>query len=855
MQRNDLKTQIRDAEALYSKATKAELARRYDQAYEHYVRAAELFLHLSRSSQEASEKDKAKWKTNGRTGVASALSPGPPSSGSASPNPPSNTLLTPVYINHFASHEQYYVLKKGSYVNGLVFPLWDESQGPDPCANLFTDPDGQPQLSPEQSSVSPVWKRPPHHSEPKTYDAAATPRILAQDVLQHIVTDCSVCASISVCLEHGMRFGSYLAESPMDHYIEGKDSDVIDIKFLLNGAWRRVLIDDRLPYHPQDGTLMCMSISSASKCPFAIWPSLMEKAYMKLMGGYDFPGSNSSIDLHAIAGWIPEHVEIRRSDFERERTWQRMFSGFTKGHCVVTLGTGVRPVSFDTRLKLLPSHSYAVTDVFESDEGRRLTVLDSWVHEDEDPVAARSRQCRLVNISYSNALNMFDGIYLSWTPSIWENHIQFHGMWKRRDPEDVTKQLFLTYTHKGSEHGTEAEAGQDLAASDGEEEIWVLLTRHLSDTHRTEDFVALRVQLEDDVKGAMTHGQQAFCVKETYTNSTHILSRTRLKPSEPSGILSILASYAGDASEVGFTLSVYSRRNVEIAWDEKVSSPTYVSKVEGSFTLRTAGGNHTNPSFMVNPQYRLVVHPPKNAARTPNASSGQMMFTLQSSKDMPVNAAIVRSKSEDKEHRVTELVERDIIATSGPYSYGHAKISSKIAPGEYVLVVSSFQPEATGSFNFKVESMHSPFELTSIPQEGAGMYAKTITGSWKDGNSGGGPTSPKFASNPKYEVEVAQNTQFKARLQLTRKSNSIPLNITIYPATNGSPTTESLTRSRHVATSGPYDDGLAGVATPIVTLTPGKYWAVPSTFRSGVQADFRLLLWYSSQGIKIKTLP
>jgi len=70
------------------------------------------------------------------------------------------------------------------------------------------DPDGQPNLSVEQEKVSPIWRRPVfvnpsfgrHRSPPR--------RIFPWEILQHVVTDCSLCASISVCLEHGRRFGS-----------------------------------------------------------------------------------------------------------------------------------------------------------------------------------------------------------------------------------------------------------------------------------------------------------------------------------------------------------------------------------------------------------------------------------------------------------------------------------------------------------------------------------------------------------------------------------------------------------------------------------------------------------------------
>ena len=56
-------------------------------------------------------------------------------------------------------------------------------------------------------------------------------------------------------------------------------------------------MDDRLPLS-SDGQPMTSHSSHADE----LWISIIEKAYMKVNGGYDFPGSNSGIDMYDFPG-------------------------------------------------------------------------------------------------------------------------------------------------------------------------------------------------------------------------------------------------------------------------------------------------------------------------------------------------------------------------------------------------------------------------------------------------------------------------------------------------------------------------------------------------------------------------
>jgi calpain-7 len=87
----------------------------------------------------------------------------------------------------------------------------------------------------------------------------------------------------------------------------------------------------------------------------------------------------------------------------------------------------------------------------------------------------------------------------------------------------------------------------------------------------------------------------------------------------------------------------------------------------------------------------------------------------------------------------------------------------------------------------------------------------------------------------------------RIRLQLLQPSASVALNVTVY----SQHVIPSLNQQRHVLTSGAYDDTIAGVATPQISVAAGKYYVVPSTYNPGTEVGFKLIVYSSIAGLSI----
>ncbi|QRV98316.1 calpain family cysteine protease [Ceratobasidium sp. AG-Ba] len=799
---------LSDAEATLTRASQKELAGQLEIAYQLYLQSAQAFLDLVKKSTRLDVRNLAK------AGGSRALKRADLIKSATKGD------LKRVQRDPLSEEEQAHILKQSSRVNGITLPIWPAKQNlSDSLSELslatpFVDRDGAPQLSTAHDAASAVWKRPPE-------DLPLVDLDNPDEIVQDVVSDCSVIAALGVCEEHRQRFGSCLvlrAIYPQDENgIPYRDAQgKYRVRVMFNGAWRMVLIDELLPT-ALDGRLICATTVRRAQ----LWPALLEKAYMKLMGGYDFPGSNSSIDLHTLTGWIPEHVYLTSNDFQREKSWKRIYEGFMNGKALVTLGTAEK-VTGEARWKdiLIPAHNYAIVGLEDDGAVQTLKILNPWRRTDSSGGGS------MLTISWGLVCNLFESVYLNWDPAMFPYSTTIHGMWKERTAESGE--------HAASNHHYRLRYTNSTTWDHQDPpEIWALLTRHVLSKSTPGDFIALHHFAHVET-GRLPRADQVPS-KETYSDSPHVL--IRIKNSTPNEILSLIASRDGNGPEVGYTLSVYSHEQLKLEFVTRVLG--YIKTVNGTFTTKTAGGNPSLPTFMNNPQYRVSVgEGGVKDARSCKSGRIPIKLTVEGPRTIALNVKLVWSGGQ----RVSDVVAGDIVVDSGTYSFGFACVEGEIQAGNYTLVVSPFSAGQVGDYALRVEC-DSRIEISQLPAEGAGMFQKTVKGAWDNASAAGGPSSGNYDSNPAYEITVKEPTQISARLQITMKQAQSPspaLNLTLFErSVQGR-------AGKQVATSGAYSDAVSGVSISKTPVRPGTYLFVPSTYYPGVTAGFQMVVYSSS---------
>ncbi|KAL4866818.1 hypothetical protein BDV12DRAFT_129786 [Aspergillus spectabilis] len=623
---------------------------------------------------------------------------------------------TPASTRTLTTREEIIILE-GAKLNGFIFPPWKSDpsleefeQGAD-GDGLFTDkPDLH--LSSLQRDIFAGWKR-PHEllSEQEDDTGTSLAPVMSvsgkTDLVQDVLTDCSVVASLCATTsmsERGLGGDLLPVVYPCIYQptnLELSPSGKYIFRFYFNGCFRKVIIDDRLPSSKTSRSLYMIDRTHRN----FLWPALVEKAYLKLRGGYEFPGSNSGTDLWVLTGWIPEQVFLHNDDVTADQIWLRLFESFHNGDVLLTIGTGKLTEREQKDVGLVSEHDYAILDMKQSRGRRQILVKNPWAGADavypalftvpEPAHNSPSLSPGSFWMDCEKVLQNFENLYLNWNPALFKHQEDIHFTWDLATCKGmagcfVKNPQFAVSTERG---GT----------------VWLLLGRHfttiedyVSDTDDEHSgFISIyvfkggkRVSLSD---GALHRGP--------YVDSPNTLMILDMPPETTYTV--VVSEESLPPASQNFTLSAFSAAPVNIA--HAPNKYMCVTKVQGSWAPSTAGGNVESARYSLNPQFSIEIRDPTHVS------------VVLEPVDPDLATHIKLFWSDGK--RIARVRSRDIVADSGEYRRGGSLAEKKdLDVGKYTIVVSTFAQDQIGPFTLWVSS-NTPCEVTQLPSEAAGRRA------------------------------------------------------------------------------------------------------------------------------------
>ncbi|CAK7262641.1 cysteine protease [Sporothrix epigloea] len=686
------------------------------------------------------------------------------------------------------------ILLKSSKLHGSVFPPWEAAPGEDVFSlastdgNLYVDAT-RFSMSSQQGEIFAGWKRPgelltealsvqdPLSSGFDKIDIADKLMVTRSepDLVQDITADCSVVASLCAIAQFANDHrdqASILATiiRPFDA-INGQpllsENGKYIFRLQFNGAFRKVVIDDRLP-SSKSRSLFVVDRQN----PYLLWPALLEKAYLKLYGGYEFPGGNSGTDLWILTGWIPEQVFLQSAETDLDLVWARTKGAFERGDVMITLGTGRLTLKEEALFGLAGQHDYAVLKLeVDSNGARRMLVKNPWC----DSLVWHGRGLSPVPnttgplttstfwIGFEDVIQYFNSLFLNWDPSLFKYRQDHHLSWTL--PSKAVLRSFVSNP-------------QYAMVPDADGTVWILLSRHMQDAEL--EIICRKRQLvstvgkSDGAEQATLHVAQpgaklpdvgfiTLCVFMADGKRVHLPDRPRwikraplvdsaqtlvcfeARRAVPYTI--VVAQSSLPLPSYSFTLSFFSSAALTIGPAVEMLAHQY--DVSGEWSRATAGGSAASPDFVQNPQYALTILKP-----TPLS-----LLLSAEAEDVPVRVDLVWARG----RRVASLAVRDLVVSSGEYQRGCAlatvmpraspystvadspptashmseSVSSGngsgtagygpgiVEAGTYTVVVSTFERTQLSRYTLRIGSA-VPVEVHAIPAEDSGKLRTSL---------------------------------------------------------------------------------------------------------------------------------
>lgn len=439
-----------------------------------------------------------------------------------------------------------------------------------------------------------------------------------------------------------------------------------------NGCRRLVRVDNTLPII-QNNRTRNLIISSSSN-PKLLWPALIEKAFLKVMGnGYNFQGSNMAVDTYMLVGWLPEIEKLNNGKLPAN--FKKLWKFHKQGFISLGLGTGKLSAELSHKFNLVSSHDYLIHDFDEATN--IITLKNPWIENNDE-------QKRLVSLNEFN-LNFLTYFYMCWDPKkLFKFSHQVNFVFPKLDP--ITYQWF-----KKPQFSLQNNTSQT-------QEVWVFLERHLPTKLETE---SIKIEVFQTTSGekVMVPNQYLLLGETEYTNSRLVLLKVKLEPSTSYTVVVTGPSLSS------FSLSIFHN----ISDDFKLTRsknlyPQSLPIIQDGWIGPRNGGNWSLTSFLDNPQYEVEIK---------NDPTNLQMILMSENHDKQVNLHLFYSDT--KGVSVRNFDKSKLLFNENYTPEFHFHTIHDLRPGVYKLILSSYNKEIEGNFSLVTYHDSSPDNIKITP--------------------------------------------------------------------------------------------------------------------------------------------
>lgn len=490
---------------------------------------------------------------------------------------------------------------------------------------------------------------------------------------QDLLPNCSFVLSLLLMADMGM--GEYLRS-----LVRKFDLD-IKVCLRFDGALREVALTLSLPHVMPPHEDRSLFVRSSSN-PHLKWPAYLEKAFLVCLGHhYLFEGSNMAQDTYMLTGWLPE---VRKMGDWSTTDIAQLWKLKEEGEVAIGVGTGPFSDTLASQLGVTPQHDYVVCGY---DEKTGVTLKNPWGRQKADE--------RVLHVDLS-LLGHFSYVYINWKPS-----------YSLR--ADV---VFMTSSSKweGSYIG-DLPQYEFQNVSSTQQNVAILTEQFVGE----DSLYCVTVYLTGHGK-LYTENQCAHVAGGTFTNSRVQYVKFA---AEPLATYTVVVKAVSGSSK--FALSVL-HDIPELALTKAKLKYAHSLQIEGLWGFGYNGGNWASETYIDNPQYDVMV--PQSVSR--------MMLVLRSEHKADINFHLLYCE-DDQVGKKLRNFDKSKILFDERYLEVQVK-EAHVEPGNYRLVISSFDRENTGAFTLQVQNNgNAPVALTQVPQA-LGTFTQSLRFQWNHSN-------------------------------------------------------------------------------------------------------------------------